>query len=139
MKGNISILRNSNNEIMIDIMDNNSRIDIVNLTMDLEEFAMAVTGRDDTTCDITRVVSEDHIKNIGMKHIIQKVYIPKIQGMYDREDIKAYVISSFEKSEYYKDGWMMSNDGTHSQQNEKQHRYVIYKYVDPEAVTEVEL
>jgi len=45
LKGNITISRNSHDEINISITDDKSLIEFVEFTMDLESFAKAITGQ----------------------------------------------------------------------------------------------
>lgn len=126
VKGKITLSRvttnTANDYVSIKIADNNSRVRIINVEIDMKTFAMAITGLSDQNCNIKVY---DNYEVIGKKKITKTVFCEKV---YDKEKQRKIVNDDYEKK-YKSKGWIIQNDGTNSQQNGDMHHYDICKYV----------
>ena len=126
IKGNITITRTTSSKrgdfISIHIRDIKSSLCIMNVEIELKQFALLITGLGFQDCNIEIY---DNYKILGKKRILQIVLCEKV---YEKEKQKKIVLKDYD--EKYKDKWEIWDDGTSTQQNSKDHHYLICKYVE---------
>lgn len=121
----VSINRSSRNKIHLTIKDEHSRDRVLDVCMDLESFAYAITGLSEQKA-IGWVNTE---ANIAKQRETMDVSMPCSNYMATPEE----VIEHFENSAYYKNGWVLHSNNCNSKQNTKGvHVYSIKRYVDVE-------
>ena len=131
MEAKISISRNNHDEIGIEIKDDKSGLRIIEVKMDLESFALAITGLSYSPAKIDFKPTQFIIDNIGKKREVKSFFVDKVSS-YEKADQEEKVDFEFNKSGLAEDGWMIHGYGTSSQQPGKQHRANIYRFVEEE-------
>lgn len=133
MGAKITITRRSDDKIYINIIDDSSGCMVVEVSMPLAEFTLAITGLAHSHGEINRLISSTNIGKIGRKKIVESWYCEKVS--LDKEKQKSYILGDYMLKN---DGdWEMLDDGTRTQQPGSQHRYIVCKYViDTESQSE---
>lgn len=101
MRGRISISRNNNGIIKIEIADKKSSIVFLKADMDMRDFAAAVTGLSYQDCEFELVQSNNIGKRLEVKQIM--VDCPAWGDAFYKEItkiVKPYEIDGWEASEY---------------------------------------
>ncbi len=123
-------MHKGNCEFAIVIEDSLSGLRVAEIVMEPEEFAEAVTGmgmcRAEWRFSPTQFVAD----NIGKIRETMQVKCPKVNS-YDKEEQTFAVEDHYQKGGFAKDGWMIHSDGTGSQQPGPEHRYLLYRFVEP--------
>ena len=135
MQGKITISKQSSQvgsgEIHVNIQDASSGTRIVETSMSLTDFADAITGLGNVSCEIVSHVKEQHVQRIGKKKEVKTVFIERDTHSFKyKEEVRDFVFRDCSKNH---EGWMVWSDGTNTQQNSAgKHQYVICRYVDIE-------
>lgn len=116
------------NSFRISIGDESSGLNIVEVSMSHEQFANALTGIAHSKANYARKPKQSMIDNIGKKKETRSFNIAK-HDIYDKDELKRYVIEQVNESGELKDGWMIWDDGTRSQQPTLMHKVILYRYV----------
>lgn len=131
MKARVAISRRSTNQgdgsIGIAITDDASGILVCDVEMSLSDFAECVTGLAGSQAEFRSIANRYAADRFGKKKIVERVYCDKASG---KKEMADQVMSDFSKN--YSEEWELWSDGTSSQQNGKQHQYIICKYVETE-------
>lgn len=118
--------------IRLEIDDNRSSITLVELEIDLESFAKALTGLQSVPATYLQCIDENDIHKINKRKVTEHVYCNRLSSVSStKEDQRAEVFKHFNHV-YRSQGWELWSDGTRSQQRSDEHRYVICKYVEVE-------
>lgn len=130
MKARVSITRTNSNvdkdSIRIAIVDDASSSHVVSVEMSPEDFALCVTGLASSPAVFNRLPTQDCVGRIGKTKETERVACDKV---YDKEEQREIVLKDFSQKH---SGWLLWDDGTRSQQNGKDHIYVICRYVGGE-------
>lgn len=114
--------------IRIDIEEKKSGVKIVSLDMEPKAFAEAVTGlgyQDATVVDWAGKDASLVGKELESKTV--KLQVDRISG---RQKTKELILNSEVLKEYYKEGWVLFDDGMQSQQNEYGvHKVILRRWV----------
>ena len=125
IKGKITITRTASNRrddfISIYIGDANSGLRIMEIEIELEQFALLITGLARQDCNIEIY---DNYGKIGKKKVTKNVWCKRVceKGLQRKIVLEDY--------KQYKDEWEIWDDGTSTQQNAKDHHYILCKYVE---------
>ena len=128
-KGNISISRDSRNNINIRLRDKVSRTEFVDVCMSLENYAMLITG----LAEVEVVGEVRGLETVGKKRIIeQRSFVPTTENT-TRDFLEQYI-----KDNLQEEGWIVS-PALRSQASIKYDgigghtvHYSVHKYVDVE-------
>lgn len=107
MKGKISITRNSNNTISIEVEDTLSSTSFLNVNMTLENFALAITNLSYIDCDFDL----RGMSYIGKKLEVKKEIVDLVDTTYDNFNerikslVKPYEVDGWEVEEYCLHSW----------------------------------
>ena len=100
IRASISVLRNSHDEVIIEIEDKNSRARFVRVTMSPHDFAMAVTGLSDINVS-AEVVGLDVV---GKKKVVEKRTAECPLKTYDKEILKKWLTDNCQE-----EGWKLDS------------------------------
>jgi hypothetical protein len=114
--------------INISVEDRSTGLPILEVAIDMKEFATCITGLAYCKCDVKRVPNAFILDNIGKEKEIASLYVEKPTS-YDRDSRKKTIEKSIQDSGRLVDGWMVWQDGTTSQQNGEKHEVILYRYV----------
>ena len=125
VNGKVTITRRSDDKIAIYIDDETSGLNICQVSMSLESFALALTNLGQQEAE---VVARDNYKVIGLERETECIMINNVD-IYDKVELKQLVTEHFINSGKADDGWMVHSDGTNSKQKPNQHEYIIRRFV----------
>jgi len=132
MKAKVTISRRTNTVgsgcIAISIDDDKSGLKVVEVEMELIDFAQAITGLSYCKAAYRNSQSQYTIDNIMKKREVKSVYVDK-PNVFDKDEMKRIVIKSVLDSGVLVDGWEIHNDGCSSQQNGKLHNVSLLRFV----------
>ena len=128
MKAKISISRDSNNKINIEIKDKASGLPVTKFSMAPHDFAMAISGLSAQLAEFEFTPTEFTVKNIGKERETADFWVDK-SGGFGKDEQKKIVKDEFHKQGLANDGWMIFHDGTNSQQLTSKHRATLYRFV----------
>ncbi len=120
-------------EIRIEIVDDASCLNIIEISVSLENFTEALTGLGFVDVNITREPTHFMLENLGKEKEVQSVYIDRPKLFLQQERMKKYVQEKMERVLVEHPGWGLSDDGTNSQQHGDKHCVTISRYVEPSA------
>lgn len=124
MRGKITISRYSNSNdaepIHISIQENDSLVEFVNISMTLEDFAMALTGLGHTDCGL-EFRGLDKIGKVR-EHKIERVYVGD-EYQFTNERAKE-LMKAFEVDEWEGSAYDLRN--SHNQTKDGKHRNVLF-------------
>ena len=113
----------------ITICDADSRVQLIELEMQLDDFTRAITGRGESPAVVTQFTKEDHYGKFGKILKTRRVECDRVS--YDKDVQKNEVIRHFNKN-HLPDGWEISSTGIDTQQHGEKHTYVIRRWLTPE-------
>ena len=116
--------------ITISIEDKASGFNIIKIAMTAESFAECITGLGYVPAVIERVPTYKMLDNFGKKKEIMNCSVDKPDGYGDKRDKVLSENIKREVEKYIGDGWMLSDDGTRSQQNTPKHHFSLCRYVE---------
>lgn len=123
---NVTISRSSHDEIRISIADALSRLQIAEVSMAPEEFALCVTGLSFSKGILKSVVSAENAQHIGKARETEFVVCDRSASLRSDDQLRL-VHEDFNKN-YRDEGWKLQSDGTGTKQSGNHHRYSIYRY-----------
>ena len=129
-KAKITISRNSDDKVRITIYDVTSNIEFAEVELELEDYALAITG-------LARVEGNlivRNLNNVGKKKITEKRQISLPDHLYDRSAIKDWMIENCQEEGYKLDTYIGSQQYiTYNPQDQKRVlQYSVFKYEDAE-------
>lgn len=135
--GNISVSRTNRDEVNIKIEDEHSGDKILELTLTPAAYGLLCTG----LCGIKGFMEVNTTANIAKEREVKNVVAEDIKRYQGKEITAKLVLEHFRSSGLGDEGWMISDDGTRSQQNNpKGHCYNIKRYVsanNPESLEDM--
>lgn len=123
--------------ITISIKDSISSVNIIEVGLTMEDFSQCLTGLAYSPAKYYYLVPEENVKNIGKVKLLKDMKVD-VSGLTYSDEKESRVWDDFENGPEYRDGWMIWDDGTTTQQNGKLHNYSIYKYVTYDEAIELE-
>ena len=133
--GSISISRSSNNKVYINVEDEHSGDNILELSLTLEAYGLLVTG----LSGIKGTMEVNPNAQIAKKREVKRVVVPEIKKYQDKKITEQLVLDHFALSSYKTDGWILHDNGTRSQQNNANgYEYIIKRYIPVENPTDME-
>ena len=133
--GNISISRTNRDEVVVRIEDEHSGDRILELTLTPAAYGLLCTG----LYGIKGFMEVNTSANIAKEREVRTIVAEDIKRYQDKELTASLVLEHFEKSGLANEGWMISDNGTRSQQNNsKGHYYSIKRYVPATNPTNLE-
>ena len=133
VQANITISKNSNNEIHIEVQDSTSRILIVEAKLTLEDFAQAITGL--AHIPVYAVVSE-LAQHIGKTKIMEQRTATCPISSYKRKELEEWLVENCQEDGWYLDTYLGSQGSIHgcmgsgnTSNNLTLLSYKVYKYV----------
>lgn len=116
----------------ITIRDEASGLKVTEVSMSLAEFAEAIGGMSECEADVECYPTQYTVERYGKKKIVEHVFMDKSLILGNTIDHRKAAVNSHFSVNWSGDNWELWDDGTRSQQNGKEWRYVICKYVDQE-------
>lgn len=114
--------------ILLAVTDGSSGLRIVEVEMDLSDFAACVTGLAASPACLKFSPSQYGAERFGKKKVVERVTCERaIPG---EKDVQRQAVSTHFAANYLPTGWELWDDGTTSQQRGDHHAYVICKYVE---------
>lgn len=124
--GSISIRRSSEDAVYIRIEDDHSGDRILEMELTLENYGLLLTGLGGIKGEM--VVNKD--AHVAMEREGKRVVVPEIKKYQDKELTAKLVTEHFMNTELPAEGWILSDNGTRSQQNNpKGYEYIVKRYV----------
>ncbi len=134
MKAKVSITRRGMTKgdgvVSIQITDKESRLRVIEVEMEMIEFAEAITGLSYCKAECFFAPNQFIIDNIGKKREVKDIFVER-SGLYGEKD-NEIIRQSVEDSGELVDGWMIHSDGCNTQQHGMKHKVVLYRFVDAE-------
>lgn len=131
---NMSLSRTNKGVVLLSIEDEHSGDRILDIDMSLEELSLLITGFG----GVKGAAKFFSGSNIAKKREVKSVTCDKTPS-FSKQDQKELVQEHFENNIVpLNEGWVIHDDGTRSQQNSKDHRYILKRYVPVEDVYDVE-
>lgn len=125
---NVTITRSSNDVIRLCVSDGPSRQRVVEVEMDMAEFAACITGLASAEGRTHYVISPKEAERIGRTLETTECHCQKVSGL-SKEDQEKSVYSHFKESGIALMGWEIFSTGVNSQQRGEHHRYVCRRWV----------
>jgi len=129
----VTITRRGSNkgdgQVSISIEDRLSGLLITEVLMDLSEFAESITGLTMCKGEFRFMPNQFVVDNAGKKRETKRILVEK-PNAFEKEKAKEEVRKAVDKSGELKEGWMIHNDGTGSQQNGSKHQVVLYRFTE---------
>ena len=127
IQANVSISRDSNENIRIRITDNASRIQFVELKMSPHDFAMATTGL--SFVPVEAIVTG--LEHVGMQKVSEPRTVDCPLNTYDRNELMAWLIDNAQEPGWTLDAYLGSQGSisTTLSGNGRTLRYRVYKFV----------
>lgn len=133
--GNISISRTNRDEVIVRIEDEHSGDQILELTLTPAAYGLLCTG----LCGIKGFMEVNTSANIAKEREVRSIVAEDIKRYQDKELTAKLVLEHFWGPGLGNEGWMISDNGTRSQQNNsKGHCYNIKRYVPATNPTNLE-
>lgn len=128
MESKVTISRRSNQKgsgtVAITITDCLSGMSVAEVEMSLLEFAECVTGMGNCAAKMTLAPNEFLVQNIGKKKETKTVNLPwKKRFDSNTAELDALI------EPFLDNGWMLWSDGLNTQQNQKGHDVILYRFV----------
>ena len=130
-KCNITISRHSDDFMHITIEDDLSHATIVDIQMELDDFAKCITGQGALTGLIRRYPPKEDI--LGMQREVMRFALSGQPDSYDKKEMKKWVSAQFIEQcvDQINDGWGLWQDGCTTQQNVRDvHGIILDRYVE---------
>lgn len=121
----VTISRSSSGLINLRVKDESSTLPIVELAMTPEDFAECVTGVAFCPGTASFMPNEFTVQRYGMKAITKHVECRRPKSTENTRDV---VVEDFTKN-WAPHNWELFDDGVRTQQNGKEHNYVIRKFI----------
>lgn len=121
-------LGESSNFISISIQDNKSRVHVININMDLEDFAKAVTG--EAFMPIKYELNQYRISYLGKKRIIEDRHIEYTgDRTSNREYLEFWLLNNVKEPGWNLEVNLNSCDSVFYRDDKMFLKYRVYKYV----------
>ena len=133
MSAKVTISRRSNTKgeggVAISIDDEASGLKIVEVQMELTEFAEVSTGLGYCKAEYRFKPNSFTVENIDKTREVKNIFVDRAGGAYDKDKVAEIIKKHIEDSGELIDGWMLHDDGTRSQQHGDKHRVSLKRFV----------
>lgn len=124
MKALITISRTSNNEVRIELMDRNSRIRFVEMTLTLEDYANVITGLGAVEGDI----KYRNLEDVGKQKVMEKRSM--VLDTDNKDKIKKILLKNHEGDGWIVDTYLNSQKSVeYLSSGSYKINYSVYKYI----------
>jgi len=131
MEAKITIARDSNDQMRIQLIDASSKQRIFEGALTLASFARAISGESRVPVQTLQVCNPNEAGKFGLHRIVRNRTCEKV-SLSDARSQEEVVIEDF-KSKWQPEGWTLFDDGMGSQQPGSQHNYIVCRwYTDAE-------
>ncbi len=127
----ISIIRQSNDEIHIRVQDHASQNTFLDISLTLEQFALAVTGVN--TPEVTAEVR--NLSNVGKRKQIEPRSVLCPLKTYDKKELQKWLLDNCKEAGWEIDAYLGSRHSVRHSDDGVTLNYTVAKYDDTEANT----
>ncbi|MEE8234287.1 MAG: hypothetical protein V3R41_06380, partial [Gammaproteobacteria bacterium] len=122
----VDITRKNQNDgvINLTVTDGRSKIRIIEIEMELTEFALALTGRSDCAATITKPPSTVVLQHLGKTKETKRIHVNWNRFSGTKKQLEKLIAPELVN------GWTVWSNGIRSQQNGSGHVVILCRYVE---------